>query len=76
MMDKFRFIRAGDKPVNEIASDWEILACFEPCTDQVRAELTLFIISGQPSITFSFPGGDVTIERVEWARVDKAAGSG
>ena len=61
----FRFIRTGDKPVNETASVVDILGCFEPCEASVKARLEQFIASSEPVITFEFTGGDVTVERVK-----------
>ena len=60
----FRFIRTGDRPVNETASAIDILGCFEPCEDSVKARLEQFVVSSEAAITFEFAGGDVTVERV------------
>jgi len=64
----YKFIRTGDKPVEECAGADVIKGCFEPCDSAVKARLDKFLNEGQESITFAFDTSTVTVRRVKNCR--------
>lgn len=64
-MVAYRFIRiGGEKPIDEgFNSEFQIRACFEPCSDAVKIRLNLFLRSKDKEIAFNFGDSTVVIKR-------------
>ncbi len=61
---KYKFIRIGQRPIEEVDHDYNIRAGFNACTDEVKSKLEAFFKDvGQQSITFEFEGQTVEIKR-------------
>ncbi len=61
---KYKFIRTGDRPIEESDYDYNIRAGFNTCTDEVKSKLEAFFKdAGQQSVTFEFEGQMVEIKR-------------
>ena len=55
MTDKYRFIRTGYQPDNQIDDEDIICSCFAFCTDEMRVRLERFFVSpGKMTIEFKF----------------------
>ncbi len=62
---KYKFIRTGDRPVEESDYDYNIRAGFDACADEVKNKLEAFFKdAGQQSVTFEFEGQRVEIQRL------------
>lgn len=64
-MTTYRFIRiGGEKPIDEgFNTEFQIRACFEPCSDAVKIRLNLFLRSKDKEITFDFGSSKVIVRR-------------
>ena len=61
---KYKFIRTGDRPIEEVDHDSVIREGFDACTDEVKNKLEAFFKDvGQQSVTFEFEGQTVEIKR-------------
>jgi len=70
---RFRFVRTGNKPVNQLISydgvdsttaTEALRNCFDFCTQQVRDELEEFLTdSNQKLVTFELDGETVEVRR-------------
>jgi len=62
---RYRFIRTGDRPVNEVDYDYIIQDGFMHCLPNVKAKLEAFFSDPkQDKVVFKFEGQVVTIERI------------
>lgn len=63
-MKKYRFIRTGDRPIEESDYDHIIREGFNACTNEVKAKLESFFKDvSQQSLVFEFDGQTVEIKR-------------
>ncbi len=61
---KYKFIRTGDRPIEESDYDYNIRDGFNACTDEIKAKLEAFFKdAGQQSVTFEFEGQMVEVKR-------------